>query len=85
MFRITCAILHLGNIDFVPFKPGDTDSRAVVEDSPASQNALKAAAQMLKLEPELLVSRLTLRTMTVGARKSVSTIPLKAVQAADSR
>ena len=85
MFRITCAILHLGNINFVPLKPDDADSLAVVEDSPASQSALKAAARLFRLQPGLLVMKLTKRTMTAGARRSVNIIPLKAADASDSR
>lgn len=85
LFRITTAVLHLGNINFEPSISGDFDSPAQVVNESKSQNAIIAASKLLKLEEGALKRKLVMRTLSIKGRRSVSTITLNTAKANESR
>ena len=62
IFRLTCAILHLGNIEFVESEAGNS---AVLRD----KNSLEFPAYLLGVTKEFLGQKLVSRVMTTGFGK----------------
>ncbi len=77
IWTILAGVLHLGNVKL------ETDGKEGSKVSNSVQLAL--VSSILKVDSKLLESALTSRSISVEARGSVTKIPLKPDEAADSR
>jgi hypothetical protein len=79
ILQVLAAILHLGNLEFEP----QGDGSRLRTGSASVQEAMRACAEMLGLDPDALARALTNRSMNV--RGQVTVIPLRPEQAVEAR
>mmetsp|Transcript_45103 Transcript_45103/g.72092 ORF Transcript_45103/g.72092 Transcript_45103/m.72092 type:complete len:1517 (+) Transcript_45103:1288-5838(+) len=84
LFRTTCAVLHLGNVEFESNEDKKGCRLKVEEDGTSkAREALRNAASLLEIAGDKLEQVLTVRSITVRGEESI--IPLKRSQATTAR
>lgn len=73
IFRMVAAVLALGDVDFVE-RPDAKDEETLTELSEPTRPRLEAAARLLEVSPDKILSALTSRNINAGISNQVGVI-----------